>query len=97
MMLAGKNPSASVGDAGDRGLIPGLGRSPREGNGTPLQYSCLGNPRDRGAWRATAHRVTELDMTEHTHMCEIDNRQEPTVSRRELCSVFRGDREGKDI
>ena len=97
MMLAGKNPSASVGDAGDKGLIPGLGRSPREGNGTPLQYSCLGNPRDRGAWRATARRVTELDMTEHTHMCEIDNQQEPTVSRRELCSVFRGDREGKDI
>ena len=84
-------------NSGDMGSILGLGRSPEERNGTPLQYSCLGNPMDRGAWRAAAHRVTELDMTEHTHMCEIDNRQEPTVSRRELCSVFRGDREGKDI
>ena len=39
--------------AGDKGLIPGLGRSPRERNGNPLQYSCLENPMDRGAWRAT--------------------------------------------
>ena len=38
--------------AGDSGSIPGLGRSPREGNGNPFQYSCLGNPMDRGAWRA---------------------------------------------
>ena len=36
-------------------LIPGSGRSPEEGNGNPLKYSCLGNPMDRGAWRATAH------------------------------------------
>ena len=40
------------------GLIPGSGRSPGEGNGNPLQYSCLGNPMDEGAWRATAHGVT---------------------------------------
>ena len=46
------------------GSIPGLGRSPGEGNGNPLQYSCLGNPRDRGAWWATVHGVSkELDMT----------------------------------
>ena len=44
-----KNLLANAGDAGDAGLIPGLGRSPREGNGNPLQYSCLGNPMDRGA------------------------------------------------
>ena len=44
-------------DAGDLGLIPGLGRSPGEGNGNPLQYSCLENPMDRGAWWATVHRV----------------------------------------
>ena len=44
-------------NAGDLGLIPGLGRSPGEGHGNPLQYSCLGNPMDRGAWRATVHRV----------------------------------------
>ena len=45
--------------AGDLGLIPGLGRSPREGNGNPLQYSCLENPMDRGAWWAVVHRVTK--------------------------------------
>ena len=50
-------------NAGVVGLIPGLGRSPGEGNGNPLQYSSLGNPMDRGAWQATAHGVTkELDM-----------------------------------
>ena len=40
-----------------KGLIPGLGRSPGEGNGNPLQYSCLGNPMDRGAWRATVYGI----------------------------------------
>ena len=55
------NPSAS---AGDMGLIPRLERSPTEGNGNPLQYSCLGNPMDRGAWRAAVHGVTkELNVT----------------------------------
>ena len=43
----------SPANAGDVGLIPGLGNSPGVGNGNPLQYSCLGNPMDRGAWRAT--------------------------------------------
>ena len=43
----------SVCNAGDLGLIPGLGRSPGEGNGNPLQYSCLENPMDRGSWQAT--------------------------------------------
>ena len=47
-------------DAGDVGLIPGSGRSPGEGNGNPLQYSCLGNPMDRGAWWATVHGVTRV-------------------------------------
>ena len=46
-------------NAGDLGSIPGLGRSPGEGNGNSLQYSCLENPTDRGAWRATVHRVTK--------------------------------------
>ena len=51
-------------NAGDTGSIPGLGRSPGEGNGNPLQYSCLGNPIDRGAWQATIHGVTkELGMS----------------------------------
>ena len=55
-----KNPPANSGDAG---LIPGWGRSPGEGNGNPLQYPCLGNPMDRGAWRATVHGFTGVDMT----------------------------------
>jgi len=51
-------------NAGDVDSIPGSGRSPGEGNDNPLQYSCLGNPMDRGAWQATVHGVTkELDMT----------------------------------
>ena len=50
--------------AGDLGLIPGLGRSPGKGNGNPLQYSCLGNPTNRGAWQATVYGVIkESDMT----------------------------------
>ena len=48
---------------GDPGSIPGSGRSPGEGNGNPLQYSCLGNPMDGGAWWATVHGVTESDTT----------------------------------
>ena len=47
-------------NAGDPGLIPGLGRFPEEGNGNPLQYSCLGNPMARGAWRATVHGVAKV-------------------------------------
>ena len=55
-----KNPPINAGDASS---IPGAGRSPREGKGNPLQYSCLGNPTDRGAWPATVHGVTESDTT----------------------------------
>ena len=50
-----KNPPVNVGDAGS---IPASGRSPGEGNDNPLQYSCLENPMDRGAWQTTVHRVT---------------------------------------
>ena len=50
---------ASAYNAGDPGLIPGLGRSPGEGNGNPLQYSCLENLMDRGAWQATVHGVAK--------------------------------------
>ena len=55
--------TSSAGFTGDEGSIPGLWRSAREGNGNPLQYCCLGNPMDRGAWRATVCAVTELDTT----------------------------------
>ena len=61
-------PGGSVGkesacNAPDPSLIPGLGRSAEEGNGNPLQYSCLGNPMDRGALWAIVHGVAQLDMT----------------------------------
>ena len=58
-----KNLPAKAGDIRDTYLIPGSGRSCREGSGNPLQYSCLENPMDRGAWLAPAHCVAELDMT----------------------------------
>ena len=50
-------------DIGDQGSIPGLGRYPGEGNGNPLQYSCLGNPMDRGDWQAIVHGVAEESDT----------------------------------
>ena len=59
-----RNLPASAGEARDAGLVPGLGRSPGVGNGKPLQYSCLENSKDRGAWQAIVYGVTELDTTE---------------------------------
>ena len=68
-----KNQTASSGDAGHTGLIPGSGRSPAEGNGNPLQYSCLENPADREAWQATIHRAPESwtrlkGLSTHAHL-----------------------------
>ena len=65
-----KNPPASAGETRDTGSIPGLGRSSEGGNGTPLQYSCLENPMDRGAWWATVHGVTKsrTQPSMHAHM-----------------------------
>ena len=60
---SGKELPASAGGAGDPGSTPGFGRSSGEGNGNPLQLSCLENPMDRGAWGAAVHRVAELDTT----------------------------------
>ena len=59
-----KNPPANAVDVGS---IPGLGRCSAERNGNPLQNSCLGNPKDRGAQWAAVHRVAESDVTEHTN------------------------------
>ena len=71
--LVVKNLPANAGDLRDVGLIPGSGRSPGVGNGNPLQYPCLENPMDRGAWWATVHGVTKNQTllkglsTRHTH------------------------------
>ena len=73
--LVVKNPPANAGDIKDTGLIPELGRSPREGNGNPPQDSCLENSMDRGAWQATVQRVAksqtrlkQLSMNNYTHI-----------------------------
>ena len=58
--LVVKNPPDNAGDLRDTDLIPGLGRSPGEGNGNPLQYSCLENHMDRGAWWATVHGLQRV-------------------------------------
>ena len=69
-----KNPPANAEDTRDMGSIPGSGRSPREGNGNPLQYSCLENPMARGAWQVTVHGVaknrTQLS-DQHMHFSSI--------------------------
>ena len=59
MVPDGSDGKESACNVGDLGLICGLGRSPGEGNRNPLQYSCLENPMDGGAWRATVHEVAE--------------------------------------
>ena len=61
-----KNPPANAGDIRVSGAVPGLGRSRGGGHGNPLQYSCLENPMDGGAWWAAVHGITESDMTEVT-------------------------------
>ena len=68
---SGSDSKASAYSAGDPGSIPGLGRSTGEGNGHPLQYSCLGNPKDGGAWWATVHGVAESDTTEGLYFSKI--------------------------
>ena len=64
--LVVKDVLANAGDLRDVGSIHGSGRSPGGGHGNPLQYSCLENPRDRGAWQVSSHRVAESNTTEAT-------------------------------
>ena len=74
MVLEVNNPPASAGDVRDVGSIPGSGRSPGEGSGNPLQYSCLENPMDRGAWGAIVHRAAKNRprvSTAHTYAIKI--------------------------
>ena len=69
----GSDGQESASTAGDPGLIPGSGEFPGEGNSNPLQYSCLGNSMDRGAWEATVHGMAECDMTGRlTHTIQDD-------------------------
>ena len=68
-----KNLLVNAADVGDTRLIPGSGRSPEGGNGSPFQYSCLGNPMDEGLWPATIHGVTkESDTTKHLSVELVD-------------------------
>ena len=62
------NLLSNSGDTGDSGSIPESGRSPRVGNGNPLQYSCLENPLDKGAWQATVHGVAKSPTQLSTHI-----------------------------
>ena len=74
MALVVKNPPANAGDRHrDVGSVPGSGRSPGEGNGNPLQITCLENPMDRGVWQATVHRITKSQtrlkqLSMHAHI-----------------------------
>ena len=72
-----KNTPSDVGDVRDAGSIPGSRRCPGEGNGNPLQHSCLDNPMDRGAWQATVHGVARSDtiyqLSTHTHTPEVNS------------------------
>ena len=72
--LVVKNLPFNAGDMRDAGSVPGSGRSPGIGNGNPLQYSCLENSMDTGAWQATVHGVAESDTAQqltHTHLVSL--------------------------
>ena len=71
MPYPGSNGEESSCSVGDLGSIPGLGRAPGEGNGYPLQCSCLENSMDRGAWWAMVYGITESDMTERLSLSYI--------------------------
>ena len=72
VMIVSKNPLANAGDARDLDVISGLGRPPGEGNGNPLQYPCLENSMDRGAWQVTVYGIAKSQI--HTHTVEEGGR-----------------------
>ena len=97
-----KNLSASAGDARDIGSIPGSGRSPGGRYGKPLQYSCLENLTDRGAWWATVHRATKSQIRlsdcmrahTHTHTHTVKNRVQPDIETQDM---FQWEKTQKDF
>ena len=78
----GSDCKASACNVGDLGSIPGSGRSPGEGNGTPLQYSCLENPMDRGAWQVTVHGVikSQTRLSDFTSLYYTNGRKNELLS-----------------
>ena len=68
-----KNLPVDAGDTRDADSIPRSEKFYEEGNGNPLEYTCLGNPMERRTWWATAHRITEVDMTQHTCMSQFSS------------------------
>jgi len=80
----------NIGDTGDTVSIPGLGRSPGGGNGNPLQYSCLDNPMNRGAWQATVHGVAKSQIWLSTHaQCFLCGSHENWLENHHLRNMFR--------
>ena len=82
-----KNLPASARDIRDMGSVPGSRRSPGQGHGNPLQYSCLENPTDGGAWRAAVHGVAESDTIEATEHARVCLDEQDTARRREAVSA----------
>ena len=99
MVLVVKNPSANTGDLRDAGSIPGSERSPREGNGNPLQYSCLENSMDSGAWQVIVHRVAK-SQTRLKRLSMLDARQIAAKSLQScptLCDPIDGSPPGSPV
>ena len=89
VVLVVKNLPANAGDIRDMSSIPGLGRSPGEGHGNPLQYSCLENPMDRGAWGTTVHGVTKSQTRlKQLSMHTCDQHRYQSIFREQFQSIF---------